>query len=152
MENHRPISLTSTIGNTMERTVTNHLRNFAESVTLLTEYQAVIKHCHCTEDQLLRLSQTISDGLQQSPMQRTVLAHIDYRRAYDIVRKDASLSKISQNGIPSHMARRIHIGPLSNRLTWITFHGARSPAITLTQGVPHPLSAASWCIEESGVN
>ena len=32
---------------------------------------------------MLRLSQSIIDGLQQSPMQRSVVALIDYSRAYD---------------------------------------------------------------------
>ena len=77
-------------------TITNCLQYFADSVHLLTEYQAGIRHGRSTEDQLLRLSQSISDGLQQSQMQRTVVAIIDYPMAYDKVWRDASLMKMSQ--------------------------------------------------------
>ena len=40
MEIYRHISLTSTVGNTMERLVTNRLQYIAKSMCLLTEYQA----------------------------------------------------------------------------------------------------------------
>ena len=136
MDSYRPISLSSIIGKTMDCLVTNHLQYIAESMHLLTEYQAGIKHSRCTEDQLLRLSQSLSDGFQPSPMQRTVLALIDYSRAYDKVWKDALLKKMSQKGIPSHMVWRIQ-ARLSNRLIWVTFDGVRSRTMTLKQGVPH---------------
>ena len=76
----------------------------------------------------------MSDGFQQSPMQRTVVAHIDYSRAYDKVRIDALLMKMSQKGIPSHMVRLMHAWQF-NRLTWMSFDGAKSRSVTLKQGV-----------------
>ena len=74
MEKYRPISLLSTVGKTMERLVTNCLLYFAESRHLLIRYQAGPRHGRSAEDLLLRLSQSISDGLQQSPIQRTIVA------------------------------------------------------------------------------
>ena len=124
MESHIPISLTSTVGKTMERLVTNRPLYFAEC-----------RHGHSTEDQLLRLSQSISDVFQQSPMQRAVVAHFDYSRAYNKVRRDALLMKMSQKGIPSGMVRWIQAW-LSDRLTWVTFDGVRSRTENMKQGVP----------------
>ena len=121
MEIYRPLSLTSIVGKTMQRLVTNRPRNVSESMHLLTEYQAEIRHGHSTEDLLLRLSQSISDGFQQYPIQRIVVALIDYARACDKVWRDALLMKMSQKGISSHMVRWIK-ALLSIRLTWVIVH------------------------------
>ena len=134
MESYGSISLTSTIGKTMEHLVANRLQNFAESMHLLTEHQAGFRHGCSIEDQLLRLSQSISDGFQQSPMQRTVVALIVYSRAYDKVWRDALLMKMSKVGIQDHMVRWIQSW-LSNRLTFVTFDGVRSQTVTLKQYV-----------------
>ena len=85
MESYGPISLTLTAGKTMEHLVTNRLQYFAELMQLLTDYQAEFRHGRSTEDKLLGLSQSIIDVFQQSPMECTVVALIDYSRAYDKV-------------------------------------------------------------------
>ena len=104
-ESHRSISLTSSVGKTMERPVTNCLRYSSESMHLLTEYQSGLRHGLGTQGQLLRLSQSISDGLQQSQIQHTVLALIDFSSTHDNVWRDALLVKLSPKGIPSQMVR-----------------------------------------------
>ena len=116
MDGYRPISLTSTMGKVMERLVTNRLRYFAECLNLLTPFQAGFRTGRSTEDQLLRLSQSISDEFQQVPMQRTVMALIDYFRAYDKVWRNALLFKLQQMGVPTKMLRWVQAW-LSNRLT-----------------------------------
>ena len=85
LDSYRPISLTLTMRKVMERLVTNRLRYFAECHNLLKPFQAGFRTSHSTKDQLLRLSQSICDGFQCVPMQRTVIALIDYSRAYDKV-------------------------------------------------------------------
>ena len=67
----------------MERLVTNCLRYSSELMRLLGEYQAGVRHGRSTEDQLLRLSQSISNGFEKSPIQLAVVAVIDYSMAYD---------------------------------------------------------------------
>ena len=135
LDSYRPISLTSTMGKVMERLVTNRLRYFAECHNLLTPFQAGFRTGRSTEDQLLRLSQSISDGFQHVPMQRTVMALIDYSRAYDKVWRDALLFKIQQMGVPNKMLRWVQAW-LSNRLTWVTFDAEKSKTVILKQGVP----------------
>ena len=82
---YRPISLTSAMGKLMERLVTNRLVYILESKGLITKNQAGFRAGRSTEDQLLRLSQMVSDGFQEKPMKRTVLALFDYSKAYDTV-------------------------------------------------------------------
>ena len=103
---------------------------------LLTKCEAGLIHGRSTEDQLLRLSQHISDGCQQSSIQRYVAALIDYLRSYDKVWRDVSLMKMSYEGIRSHMVWWIQAW-LSDRLTWVIFDGVRSLNATLNKGVPH---------------
>ena len=80
-----------------------------------------------------RLSQSISDGFQQSPMQCTVVALIDYSRAYDKVRRDALLTKISQKGIQSHgmMDPSVAFQPTDQG----DVSGVRSQTVRLKEGV-----------------
>ena len=135
LDSYRPISLTSSVGKVMERLVTNRLRYITETGNMLQDCQAGFRFGRSTEDQLLRLSQSISDGFQKKPMQRTVLALIDYSRAYDKVWRDALLLKMSQLDIPTRLIRWVQAW-LSNRLTWVTFDGEKSKTVTLKQGVP----------------
>ena len=68
-------------------------------------------------------------------MQRTVMALIDYSRAYDKVWRDALFFKMQQMGVPTKMLRWVQAW-LSNRLTWVTFDGEKSKTVILKQGVP----------------
>ena len=97
-------------------------------------FSSWIRTDRSTEDQLLRLSQSISDGFQRIPMQRMVMALIDYSRAYDKVWRNALFFKIQQMGTPTKRIRRVQTW-LSNRLTWMTFDGEKSKTVNLKQGV-----------------
>ena len=101
----RPISLTSVVGKLMERMVCTRLRHFLESNNLLNPNQAGFRSKRSTEDQLLCLSQTVSDEFQKKPMHRTVLALVDYSRAFDTVWRDALLWKMIQKGIGTRIIR-----------------------------------------------
>ena len=135
MESHGHIPITSIVGKTMERLVTNRLRYFAQAMHLIAEYQAGFRHGRSTEDQLHRLSQSICDCFQQSQMQRTVVALIGYSRAYDNVWRDALLMNMYQKGIPSQMVRWIQAW-LSNKLT-MTFDGVRNQTVSLKHDIQH---------------
>ena len=94
-----PSQYLSSVGKSMERLVINRLLCFAESMHLLTEYDAEFRHGCCTEEQLLRLSQSIGDGFRQSSMQRTMVALIDYSWAYDKEWRDALLMNMFKKAL-----------------------------------------------------
>ena len=85
-----------------------------------------------TEDQLLRLFQSISDSIQDSPMKRTL---IYYLRAYDRDWQDALLLRVLQKGESPNVISWIQTW-LANHQTLETVEGVRSKNTILKQDVP----------------
>ena len=123
--NHR----LSVVRKVMERLVCNSLRHLSENGNLLSPFQAGFRQKRSTEDQLLRLSQSIADGFQQNPMQKTV---IDFSKVYDSVWWDALLLKMAKKGVPTQMV----LCWLSNRINWVTYEGEQNKKKVFKQGVP----------------
>ena len=105
ISSYRPISLTSVLGKWMERVLNDRLRYFLESNNLLSQSQAGFRPNRTVEDQLIRVSQDISDGLQER--RRTVLGLLDYSKAYDKVWKDGLMHKLVKKGISTKILRCI---------------------------------------------
>ncbi|XP_012942044.1 uncharacterized protein LOC106012749 [Aplysia californica] len=85
---YRPISLTSYmyLAKLVETLVKARLMYFLESNTLLSNNQSGFRKLRSTEDQVLCLTQHISDGFQARPkMQQTLLPLVDFSRAFDKV-------------------------------------------------------------------
>ena len=100
-----PISLTSCVAKTMERMVANRLSNLAERNGWWCEYQAGFRSMRSCEDQVLRLSQSISDGFQSKPASRTVLALLDFSKAYDAVWRERLFETMIQKWVPHTMVK-----------------------------------------------
>ena len=79
--------------------------------------QAGFRGRFSTEDQALRLTQDISDALQETKLLRTLLllALLDYSKAYDTVWPDCLLRVLSEIGVPIHFVRWVK-GFLRNHL------------------------------------
>ena len=96
LSSYRPISLTSCLGKGMEKIVCNRLRFHLEQNNKITPYQAGFRPNRGVEDQLIRLSQAISDAFQKKPMERTILCLLDYSKAYDTVWRDNLILKMAR--------------------------------------------------------
>ena len=127
-----PISLTSIIGKVMKGLVTNCHRYETETRRLLSDIQAGSRSGRSTEDQLIRLSQSISDGFQRSPMKRTILTLIVYSRAYNRVWQDDLKLIMPKTGVSPHLIRWIMTWQ-ANRQSWVTFQGVKSKKTILKQ-------------------
>ena len=106
----------------MERVITNRLIFKLEDERGLSEHQAGFRPRRSTEDQLLRLSQSISDGFHRGPMERTVLALFDFSKAYDTVWRDGLIWKLVKRGLPKTFVRWMQ-GWLTNRRNFVSFRG-----------------------------
>ena len=96
----RPISLTSCTSKLFERMVLGRLTYFLEQQDTLSPVQAGFRPGRSTVDQVL-LSQSIADSFHQSkPGARTVLATVDFAKAFDSVWHSALLSKLISLDLP----------------------------------------------------
>ena len=102
----RPISLTSCVSKLFERIILFRLLFFLESNSILSPRQAGFRPRRSTLDQILCLSQSISDGFNKPrPGSRTILSTIDFSKAFDSVWHPALFHKVISAGLPPCLAR-----------------------------------------------
>ena len=82
----RPISLTSCVSKLFERIILSRVLFFLESNSILSPCQDGFRPGRSTLDQILYLSQSISDGFNKPrPGSRTILSTINFSKAFDSV-------------------------------------------------------------------
>lgn len=136
VESYRPVSLTSCVAKVMERMVANRVRYLAESCHWFSDYQAGFRQTRSTEDQVLRLVQSISDGFQQRPKaERTVLSLLDFSKAYDRVWREDLFDTLLLKGVSTRIVRWIS-GFLTNRQARVRLNGVCGKQFLLRQGLP----------------
>ena len=132
----RPISLTSCVSKLFERLVLARLSFLLESRNLLTPSQAGFRPARSTTDQIAFLTQSISDGFHDSkPACRTVLATVDFARAFDSVWHPALYHKLLASGLPPCLVRWTQ-SFLSDRRARVSLRGAMSASFRIRRGVP----------------
>ena len=96
-----PISLTSCISKLFERLILSRLTFHLESNHLLSTCQAGFRPGRSSLDQILTLSQSIWDGFQKKkPPDRTILAFVDFSKAFDLVWHSALFHKLLSLKLP----------------------------------------------------
>ena len=97
----RPISLTSCIFKLFECLILSRLTFHLESNHLLSTCQAGFRPGRSSLDQILTLSQSIWDGFQKKkPPDRTILASVDFSKAFDSVWHSALFHKLLSLKLP----------------------------------------------------
>ena len=85
----RPISLTSCVSKLFERIILSRLLFFLESNSILSPRQAGFRPGRSTLDQILYLSQSISDEFNKArPGSWTILSTINFSKAFDFREND----------------------------------------------------------------
>ena len=122
----RPISLTSCVSKLFERIILSRLLFFLESNSILSPRQAGFRPGRSTLDQILYLSQSISDGFNKPrPGSRTILSTIDFSKAFDSVWHPALFHKLISAGLPPCFARWTQ-SFLSDRRASVVFQNHKS--------------------------
>ena len=133
---YRPISLTSCTSKLFERMVLGRLTYFLELHNILLPVQAGFRPGRLTVDQVLLLSQSIADSFHQSkPGARTVLATVDFAKAFDSVWHSALLSKLLSLDLPLCFVEWIR-SYLSDRRSKVRICNSYSRPFRLRRGVP----------------
>jgi len=134
-DSYRPVSLTSCIAKTMERMLASRLSFLAEKEGWWCEDQAGFRKMRSCEDQVLRISQTVSDGFQERPSKRGVMVLLDYSKAYDTVWREELLLGMLKKGVPERMVRWC-MGFLRNRQARVRMDGRKGHVWKMRQGLP----------------
>ena len=122
----RPISLTSCVSKLFERIILSRLLFFLESNFILFSHQAGFRPGRSTLDQILYLSQSISDGFNKPrPGSRTILSTIDFSKAFDSVWHPALFHKLISAGLRPCFARWTQ-SFLSDRRACVVFQNHKS--------------------------
>ena len=131
----RPISLTSCVSKLFERIILSRLLFFLESNSILSPRQAGFRPGRSTLDQILYLSQSISDGFNKPrPGSRTILSTIDFSKAFDYVWHPALFHKLISAGLPCFACWTQSF--LSDRRACVVFQNHKRRSFRVRRGVP----------------
>ena len=132
----RPISLISCVSKLFERIILSRLPFFLESNSIFSPRQAGFRPGRSTLDQILYLSQSISDGFNKPrPGSWTILSTIDFSKAFDSVWHPALFHKLVSAGLPPCFARW-NQSYLSDRRACVVFQNHKSRSFRVRRGVP----------------
>ena len=131
-----PISLTSCISKLFECIILSRLLFFLESNSILSPRLAGFRPGRSTLDQILYLSQSISDGFNKPrPGSRTILSTIDFSKAFDSVWHRALFHELISAGLPPCFARWTQ-SFLSDRRASVVYQNHKSRSFRVRRGVP----------------
>ena len=132
----QPISLTSCVSKLFERIILSRLLFFLESNLILSPRQAGFRPGPSTLDQILYLSQSISDRFNKpGPGSRTIMSTIDFSKAFDSVWHPALFHKLISAGLPPCFARWTQPF-LSDRRACVVYQNHKSRSFRVRRGVP----------------
>ena len=130
-----PISLTSCVSKLFKRNLISRLLFFLESNSILSPRQACFRPGRSTLNQILCLSQSISDGFDKSrPDSRTILSTIDFSKAFDSVWHPALFHKLISAGLSPCFACWTQ-SFLSDRRACVIFQNHKSRSFRVCRGV-----------------
>ena len=132
----RPISLTSCVSKLFERIILSRLLFFLESNFILSPRHAGFHPGRPTLDQILCLSQSISDGYNKPrPGSRTIIPAINFSKAFDFVWHPNLFHKLISAGRPPCFAPWTQ-SFLSDRRACVVFQNHKSRSFRVRRGVP----------------
>ena len=132
----RPISLNSCVSKLFECIIPSRLLFFVESNSILSPCQANFRPGQSTLDQILYLSQSISDGFNKPRTgSLTILSTINFSKAFDSVWHPALFHKLILAGLPPCFARWTQ-SFFSDRRASVVFQNHKSCSFRVRWGVP----------------
>ena len=132
----RSISLTSCVSKLFERIILSRLLFFLESNSIFSPRQAGFRPGRSTLDQILCLSQSISDRFNKPiPGSRTIFSTINFSKAFDSVWHPALFHKLISAGLLRCFDRWTQ-SFLSDRHACVVFQNHKSCSFQVRRGVP----------------
>ena len=135
VESFRPVSLTSCVVKTLERMIANRLSYLVETRGWLTDSPAGFRRGRSCEDQVIRMTQSVSDGFQRKKPERTVMVLLDFSRAYHRVWRQELLRTTIEKDVSRNFLRWI-AGFLRNRQGRVQYANSTGKYMKIRQRVP----------------
>ena len=132
-DSYRPINLLSVIMKLFERVIEKLLRKHLEDNGFFSKYQSGFRKSQSTNDHLLRLSQTMMEGINRG--EHVIAAFIDVEKAFDNVWHNGLRYKIYQLDLPTKLCRWLS-DFLVGRVIQVKIEGFLSPKVYPKAGVP----------------
>jgi hypothetical protein len=129
-QNHRPISLLSSVGKVIEKLIHFRLAKVISANHTIPDEQFGFRPKHSTTDQLLRVTEYVSVGFERKHV--TGIVFLDVAKAFDTVWHDGLVFKLRESNVPLAMTQLIQ-----------SFLEKRSfrAKINDTLSEPHPIEA-----------
>lgn len=131
--NYRPITLLSALGKTLEKLINRRLVSHLEEKGILPDSQSGFRTNRSTQDQLFRLTQNVSEALQQNMVAMATM--FDVEKAYDKVWHDGLLLKMRNCGLSNTTVGLVRSFLVGRDIT-IVINDAESTPIRLHAGTP----------------
>ena len=133
LSSFRPISLTSCVMKLLERMVCERLNDLAEANQWFSHLQAGFRKSRGVEDQIVRLTQQISDGFERR--EKSIMVLLDFSKAYDTIWRQRLLLTLTRKNVPSIYVQWLSKF-LENRQAKVRFNGMLSRSRKMDQGLP----------------
>ena len=133
VQNYRPISLLPLPGKILEKLVHHQLSYFLESCSLLEENQHGFRKDHSTIHSVAQLVNYVSKKMDSRLP--TIVAYVDFRKAFDCVQHKVLLAKLSQLGFGESILDWVE-SYLDSRCQRVYANGTHSSFQAILQGVP----------------
>ena len=96
-QNYRPISLLPLLCKILEKLIHRQLSGYMELEALLTDNQHGFRKAHSTNHSVAQLTNYVSKKLDSK--MPTLVAYVDFRKAFDCVQHPILLNKLGQLGV-----------------------------------------------------
>jgi hypothetical protein len=138
---YRPITLLPTVGKMFEKLILERMLEFEKEARVLINQQFGFRSKHSTTQQVLRITEKVSQRFNED--KSTAMVLLDIEKAFDSVWHDALLHKLHEYNFPMYLIKMI-ASFLENRVSFVTVDGTESERYDVPAGVPQGSPSAPF--------
>jgi hypothetical protein len=133
-DSYRPVCLTPVMAKVMERMVSNRMAHCMVKKQVVNRWQTGFQRGKAVEDQIIRVSQSVQDGFEKKPYEKTILVALDCTKAYDRVWKVRLVERMMDEKAPKSIIMWMKAF-LEDRKTQVKMANTASKWKTMSEGL-----------------
>jgi hypothetical protein len=134
VDDYRPITILPAVSKALEKLIKNQIVDYLSQNNLLCKYQSGFREGHCTTTTVLKVIDDLSAAIDSR--QLSVLALLDFSKAFDLVNHNLLLNKLQNQFRFSNSAVNLIKAYISDRAQVVFSNGEYSQKSCLLTGVP----------------